>query len=215
MIRSLFLNNEPLVELVRQFVSLLNVKITNKTVEESILSHPDYPSLLTISDCLSNWNIKNAGLKITKDIIDSIPLPCITVVNDEFKVVTKVSNEKIEYLTTNNKRKYVERNVFFEAWSGVVLLTEAEGNAGEQGYIAKKREENNRLLPLLATALLGCLIIITTISFFLISVPLSLAIPLSGLFLCKSIGVIVSALLIWYEIDRYNRLCCMAMLVAF
>jgi hypothetical protein len=39
-------------------------------VDETLQNHPDWPSLLSISDALSKWNIPNASGKIEKqDII--------------------------------------------------------------------------------------------------------------------------------------------------
>ncbi len=44
----------------------LNVKFTNTAVNKTILSHPDYPSLLNISDSLAGWNIAIVAVKHRK-----------------------------------------------------------------------------------------------------------------------------------------------------
>ncbi|MDP3666877.1 MAG: hypothetical protein Q8R50_09360, partial [Sediminibacterium sp.] len=45
------------------FVNLLNVKISNNTLKTEIKEHPDYPSLLSISDVLNRYGVENIVAK--------------------------------------------------------------------------------------------------------------------------------------------------------
>ncbi len=65
------------IALLRQ----LKVSVTNTTVNETLLNHPDYPSLLSISDALKQWNIETAAIKITEDKLEEIPLPFMAYIN--------------------------------------------------------------------------------------------------------------------------------------
>ncbi|HEY6976521.1 MAG TPA: hypothetical protein VH396_09525 [Chitinophagaceae bacterium] len=43
----------------------LKVNATNTTVNETLQNHPDYPSLLSISDALKQWHIENVAFKVS------------------------------------------------------------------------------------------------------------------------------------------------------
>ena len=55
---------EPNVKATIAFLKLLNVKVTDTTVDDTLQNHPDWPSLLCISDSLNKWNVPNAAGKI-------------------------------------------------------------------------------------------------------------------------------------------------------
>lgn len=73
----MFIEYEPNVKAAILFLQLLRVKVNNKTVNETLQNHPDYPSLLCISDSLSKWNISNGAGKIEPDKINELPLPLL------------------------------------------------------------------------------------------------------------------------------------------
>lgn len=47
------------VLILKKTLRLLKVNYTNNFLRESILSHPDYPSLLAISDTLESYGVDN------------------------------------------------------------------------------------------------------------------------------------------------------------
>ncbi|MGI8952913.1 MAG: hypothetical protein ACR2FN_15175 [Chitinophagaceae bacterium] len=50
------------------------INVTGKTVNETLQYHPDYPSLLSISDSLKQWHVENAAVKITADQVHEVPV---------------------------------------------------------------------------------------------------------------------------------------------
>lgn len=88
---------------VRATVALLRtlrVKVTDTTVNETLLNHPDYPSLLSISDALKRWKIENMAVKVEKEKLDELPLPFISHSNKnggEFTTITKITGDAVEY----------------------------------------------------------------------------------------------------------------------
>lgn len=50
---------EPTVKATITFLKLLKVKVNKKTVDETLQNHPDWPSLLCITDSLNKWNVPN------------------------------------------------------------------------------------------------------------------------------------------------------------
>lgn len=65
----------------KQLLKLLKVKHTNGYIKDSVLSHPDHPSLLSIADTLDKYNIENVAVKITEEKFDALPTPCIVQVS--------------------------------------------------------------------------------------------------------------------------------------
>ena len=49
------------IQTVYCVLKLLKVKFTSKYVKDSILSHPEHPSLLSISDILEKFNIQTTN----------------------------------------------------------------------------------------------------------------------------------------------------------
>jgi hypothetical protein len=66
---------EPNVKATIAFLKLLNVKVNNATVDDALQSHPDWPSLLCISDSLHKWGIPNTAVKIEATQIDELTFP--------------------------------------------------------------------------------------------------------------------------------------------
>ena len=60
-------NYENPVNATIQLLRQLNIKVTNSSVNEAILAHPDYPSLLCISDCLKQWQVENIAVRTAKN----------------------------------------------------------------------------------------------------------------------------------------------------
>ncbi len=69
------------IQTSQKILALLQVRYTGKYLKEEVLSHPHFPSLLTISDVLEKYNISHVPLKIGKDKLAEVPLPCIVQVS--------------------------------------------------------------------------------------------------------------------------------------
>lgn len=69
------------------FLRLLGVKVNSGTVNETLQNHPDWPSLLCISDSLNKWDIPKAAGTIDKEAIWQLPIPFLANI---LKAVTKV-----------------------------------------------------------------------------------------------------------------------------
>lgn len=89
--------------IIRHFIKLLGVKVTNTSIKDALQNHPNYPSILSFADVLKHWNIDNAILQVEKDNLSQIPIPFIAHTNkSEFLLITKLGNENISSL--NEKR---------------------------------------------------------------------------------------------------------------
>ncbi len=65
------------VRLIKRLLQLLRVPVTGATVQNTLLNHPDYPSLLSISDALRTWKINTVATRLPKEQLTQLPLPFI------------------------------------------------------------------------------------------------------------------------------------------
>ncbi|MFO7825473.1 MAG: VKOR family protein, partial [Cyclobacterium sp.] len=68
-----------------KILELLKIRFTKNYLKEEILSHPQFPSLLTLSDVLEKYHISTLPLKVGKEKLDQIPMPCIVQVKVQGK----------------------------------------------------------------------------------------------------------------------------------
>ena len=104
---------EPNVKATIVFLRSLGVKVNNSTVNETLQNHPDWPSLLCISDSLQKWNIPNAAGKMKMEDIDQLPVPFIACTRDlenPVAVVTHVSDKHINYYSYKQKKSILTDN---------------------------------------------------------------------------------------------------------
>ena len=99
----------------------------------------------------------------------------------------------------------ITKEEFLKTWGGVYLIAEPNEHAGEENYTSNRRKAFfNYLIP---TALIACLIIFSF--YLLIRVAGVSSVPAIAVYLQYFIllaGVVVSSLLLWYEIDKTNPL---------
>jgi len=51
------------------------VPVTQRTITQTILTHPHYPSMQCISDALDNWKIKHVALQLTLEQLRVLNVP--------------------------------------------------------------------------------------------------------------------------------------------
>lgn len=71
--------------IIIQLIKILKVPVSNKSINEELLMHPNRNTLLAISDLLTSWNVANRSYQIGVEHLKQIPLPFIShTLNDEF-----------------------------------------------------------------------------------------------------------------------------------
>ncbi len=209
---SLLSQYEPTVQATITLLKHLNVKVNETTINETLHSHPDWPSLLCVNDSLQKWNVPNAAGKLPPEELDQLPVPFMAEIKNRetpLVVVTEISESNILYTGGNNKKLIAEsREEFVKKWTGVYLLAEPLPESGEKEFKQKRQQALvKNSLPL------GLLVLFFGLSFITLQRNLSGAAIASshavGIYLQYFIlaaGAIISALLLWYEIDRNNPL---------
>lgn len=199
-------------EITHLLAGLLDVKIAESTIKKELEDHPDYPSLLSISDILSNYGVENLSVSFELEKLVNAPVPFITQIKgkkhtiDFFTVVKEISNDWIHFFDPESHQWGVSSiGDFSIRCSGIVLLTEVTDGAGEKEYIKtiSKEKREHAIQNLSILWLPSIVLIIGFISFTQVGTVAIL--PFFFLLLTLA-GAIVAVLLLWYELDQYNPL---------
>jgi len=183
------------------------IKFTLTAVDDALQNHPDYPSLLSIADVLkNNYKMEVAALSVANEKLNAIPLPFITLLNEPdkpFVAVTAIHNDTVEY--TDKKRNTVikPKDSFLQLWNNNILIAEKTTKSTEENFQQNRLKENIDKLKVPAVLLTGLLsiagILITNKG---LQGNMHAWLAIAGILLFG--GVLVSSLLLWYEIDKYN-----------
>jgi hypothetical protein len=95
-------------------------------------SHPNYPSLLSISDSLSFLDIENISANVPFQYFDQLPNRFLTKLNhiDDFILLTKNNNRyKIE--SNSLKVESITIDIINQNWNGLVFIIEENENASK------------------------------------------------------------------------------------
>lgn len=124
------------------FLNALYVKFTKSYSDKFYNEHPYKYNLFGISRMLSDYGIKNAGIKIEDKINDigEIQTPFIAHIGGDFGLVYSVTDNEVEY-RINNLNLSVNKSVFCENWSGVILLAEKNEDSIEPNYSRHYKRE--------------------------------------------------------------------------
>lgn len=187
------------------FISMLyalGVKHSKAFSNKFYNEHPHKYNLLGISNMLTDYGIDNAGTRIKNksDDIGEIETPFLAHVSGDFGIVYKVTDKSVTY-RIQDLDLTVPRKNFCEAWTGVVLLAEANPESAEPDYRKNRRKDLLhfclKFFLLLAISLLFAIIFMNNHSYSSIGISLSLVINI--------IGAYIGFLLVQKQLDIHSR----------
>jgi len=191
----------------KKILELLKIRFTKNYLKEEILSHPQFPSLLTISDVMEKYLVSTLPLKIGKDKLDQIPMPCIVQVRvqekEYFQTLSHITEDSLAGYDETGKAFNVSREDFLNSWTGVVLAVEKSEHAAEPGIEARLQKEK------IQTFLMAGLVLFTLIAIgfgWPEQIGTGYGLSAAGFLLLKLSGLGVSGLILWREIDKDNPL---------
>ncbi len=128
---------------VNSLIQLLQVKVTKSSINKNLFDHPEYPSLLAVGDCLTDYGITNQSYRIDKAEFDADDLlfPFIAhfpEMNGRFILVTSVADQTVNYTDEKTKKGTLSLEEFLKRWSGIALHAEANDQSGESNYKANR-----------------------------------------------------------------------------
>jgi uncharacterized membrane protein/thiol-disulfide isomerase/thioredoxin len=194
---------------VIRFLQLLQVPVSSTTVNTTLQNHPDYPSLLAVGDALKDWKIDNGAVHTTEEYLYQLPTPFITTFTgkDASFIIVQQATEagaQIQCLI-NGKTVTLPANEFFKKWSKIVLLVEKSNLSGEKDFAKHQKAEKiaDRKLKLSVAACFMVIVAACLPVFFQAGALIS-KLSFSGYVLLHTVGLLTSALLLWYEVDKSN-----------
>ncbi|AZI24113.1 hypothetical protein EA772_01670 [Pedobacter sp. G11] len=192
-------------EVVDVLLKSLNIKVSSGTVKKTLEDHPEYPSLLAISDSLKEWHVENDAYRIDKEDYNPSDLLYPFLAHTQHKggmfiIVNKIENGQVVYSDEDKKNGVISEESFLKAWTGVALYAAAKPTSGEKRYFSNKLQDSFGIakFPLLI------MVLFMAIWFSMDKQQLTSGYVIS-IFL-KLIGVGVSVLLLLHSIDANNPL---------
>ena len=124
---------------INTLLKKFNIEVNKSSVEDCLTDHPDYPSLLALSNFLTSWKITNNSFRLIKSEYNSteIEYPFVHNLNAQvgkFSLVNAIASEKVSYSYQNNSDSILAKQEFFQRWDGIVLHAHRELSSGEANY---------------------------------------------------------------------------------
>jgi uncharacterized membrane protein len=188
---------------VTYLLKYLKVSINPDTVIDELEKHPDYPSMLAVSDVLTALNISNSAFRAEFEMLDELPVPFLANVNTnggEFVVVTKMDAKHVYFSDERKEVNKLPLQSFKSEFAGVVLIAEPDTKLIEDRSLLSSAY---KFKPVVLVA--GCLLILLTLLYnsgYFSYLNWTTAL-LSAI---KTAGLIVSVLLLIQSVDSNNPL---------
>ncbi|MFN3802884.1 vitamin K epoxide reductase family protein [Belliella pelovolcani] len=191
---------------LQRLLQILKVDFTKYNLKDTLFSHPQPESLLAFVDVLGKYKVESMPVKIGMNKIFQLPLPAIVQLksgnNSTFACLHKIENEQIGYTDEAGKSKKVSIQDFEQLWTGVTLLVEKTEHSIELDY------KKNRLIGSVKNGMLAVIVVLLLLlissQFFNLYSDLNSAIGLFSILLLKGLGLLVTSMLLWYEVDKSN-----------
>ncbi|ARS40448.1 hypothetical protein CA265_12585 [Sphingobacteriaceae bacterium GW460-11-11-14-LB5] len=186
------------VAVTRLLLKTLFVKHSVYGLTQKLEDHPEYPSLLSISDCLTEWQVANAAINIDKTTFKDINCPFVAHFasnGGSFILVQAVNDQEIVYSDEKKQKAILPIKEFLQKWSGTVLLAEADKESKEPEYGKNKWKDlfqSMRLPILIITIVLGIILALLNTSlsavYFVLLIINLFGVSVTSLLLINSIG---------------------------
>jgi uncharacterized membrane protein len=196
-------------EILQGAVRYFRIPVMKSSIKKALKSHSAYPTFKSICDTLNELNIENYPLLYRTDEIMDLKAPYIVHYKNgggQIGFVSDIENDIITYYVSYKIKRKISKQEFLEMCSGAVILLNPDEKSGEKDYRSKWQNEliSNAILPLTILAFL-LFIILVSVNSFTSGEALSDKISLL-LFLTKSIGILLSVLLILHEFEVHLSL---------
>jgi hypothetical protein len=168
--------NKSLPLLVVQWLNKLHIPLSSGYITEKLLSHPDYPSLASVTDILEDLNIEHAAMVVDKERLKEIPVPFLAHINGK---------QADFILVTDTPDLYKKHPNFFAEWDGIVLIAETRQvfNSPENEQWRKRDNGNKKRTAAFASVILILSVLALYFQFSRMMAVLIIT-TMAGVFLC-------------------------------
>lgn len=192
------------VSVIQRAVKHFRIPVTKRSVKEELKSHSYYPSFKSISDTLNEWKVEHYPLRYTPDEMNELAAPYIAHFSNgggQLAFVSEIRNGRVFYYVSLSTKEETAQEEFYKICSGAVILLNPDERSGEKNYRKKRQDEliSKSVLPVTIFTIF-LFISLMVIESFRFGVVLFQPVQ-SLLLLTKSIGIILSVLLILHEFE--------------
>ncbi|HVU98012.1 MAG TPA: vitamin K epoxide reductase family protein [Puia sp.] len=194
-----------LKKVAAEYLRLLNTRVTATSIAQQIENHPDYPSLLSLSEAFTRFHIPNGAFEVGEEGFDELDSPFVAFadvpgIGKDFVLVTGKDRDKVSFRHAR-KTETVSREEFLKRYQQIVWTAEPDAESGETGYgerlKAERQKKRRRLYWSIAA---GAILLLG----FFINLPAGSALAFGGITLLKLAGAGTTTLLLAYEVDKSN-----------
>jgi|AntRauTorckE6833_2_1112554.scaffolds.fasta_scaffold03987_6 uncharacterized membrane protein len=180
-------------DVIVEYLKSLNIPISGRYVKKLVLSHPEYPSLLSVSDVLERLGISSQIASVNKNQLNKLNPPYLLFQDSQDELILIKSNKQFEKIISQHD---AERIIFIK-----IEPIQLKGTiSNERHYNIERR--NKWSLSLLFSSLFILLLINLSSSFSVTNLTLTFT---------SIAGVIVSAILeakrIGYSLQEIESFC--------
>src|SRR5277367_288651 len=104
------------------------IRVDSNIIIDELEKHPDYPSLLTISDVLNNFNIKNSAFRLQPGELQQIACPFLVHTSSnggDFLVVNKIDADVVVVSSEKWDEHKIKLSDFEKTFKGIVLTVDS------------------------------------------------------------------------------------------
>jgi uncharacterized membrane protein/glutaredoxin len=190
---------------VIKLLKRLSISIDTSIITNELEKHPDYPSLLAISDVLNNFDIENSAYRVQPDELTLVSCPFIAHTNSnggDFLVVNKIEGDQVSVSSEKWNKHKMNLNELKRIFNGVVLTIEPS-LAGYSNKTSLTKALANFRTPVIIA---GLLLISVFALVFHTNYFTNYNWQIFLLTIFKTAGLITSILLLVQSIDSNNPL---------
>ncbi len=180
---------ETLVEVVQASINSLKIKVSEQRIAHLLLRHPAYPNLPSLLDTLNTLKIDNKAIKLRPEQLRQLqPNFFAHLPYEGIVFVGEINQNTITYFSPISGWTKLDKQIFIDKWSGIVVLIDGENVPTEENYWFKKFIESiKRFRNLIIVAISLLPVLMHT---FVYNITLT-----TPLLLVKTVGLVICALL--------------------
>jgi len=189
----------------------LKVNFTDRGLSETLQNHVEYPSLLSLKDTLLEYGIESAAIQKGQHSYDEFETPFICSIQKKdwpkpsFTIVTGAEANTIKYLDPiTDKLNHLPVEDFERMDKNIILLLDASAPKHEANLAENRKKQRSNILAKRIPVYLASAAILLSAGYIL-SQPIGMQSWYGlGFILSSFLGLAISSLLIWNEIDAHN-----------